>query len=327
MSYSRRDFLRMSSFLALATALPTRSLLSKSRVLTPENFTEIRRNVGYFTGRGGTIGWMVNREGAVAVDSQFPDSASDCLRGLEQLIAGQVSGMDASPRTQPEQSAQITDLMVDVLFNTHHHGDHTGGNGTFRPQTERIVAHSNVPDLQRRQAQMRGGEDENTYADTTFDESWSVAIGDETINARHYGPAHTGGDSAIHFEQANVVHMGDLVFNGVYPFIDQGGGANITNWITLLETVAQNHEADTRYIFGHGNPARGITGNREDVLAKRDYLAALMDHVLISLQAGMSLEETRSITSLPGFEDFVSFGPRLSLAANLEAAWNELSAQ
>lgn len=327
MSYSRRDFLRMSSFLALATAMPARSLFSKSRVLSPENFTEIRRNVGYFTGRGGTIGWMVNREGAVAIDSQFPDSASDCLRGLEQLIAEQVSGMDASGRTQPEQSAQITDLMVDVLFNTHHHGDHTGGNSTFRPQTERIVAHSNVPDLQRMQAQMRGGEDENTYADTTFDERWSVTIGDETINAQHYGPAHTGGDSVIHFEQANVVHMGDLVFNGVYPFIDQPGGANIANWITLLETVAAEHDADTRYIFGHGNPARGITGSREDVLTKRDYLAALMDHVMISMQAGMSLEEARSVTSLPGFEDFVSFGPRLSLAANLEAAWNELSAR
>lgn len=327
MSYSRRDFLRMSSMLALATAIPSRHLFANKTILMPENFTQLRRNVGFYANRGGTIGWLVNQDGCAVVDSQFADTAAECLKGLEHLIASETGGAaiaNGRQSTQPVQSAQITDIMVDVLLNTHHHGDHTGGNGVFRPQTERIVAHENVPDLQRMQSQMRGGDVENTYADTTFASEWSDQIGDETISAQHYGPAHTAGDAVIHFEQANIVHMGDLVFNGVYPFIDEGGGANIANWIILLETVANTYNSDTQYIFGHGSPTRGILGTKEEVLNMRNYLAALLEHVQLSIQAGHSLEETKSITTVNGFEDFVSFGPRLSLAANLDVAWNEL---
>lgn len=327
MSHSRRDFLRMSSFLALATAMPSRSLFALHRTSLPENFTPLRRNVGFYSNRGGTIGWLVNSNGCAVVDAQFPDTAADCLRGLEQMIAEEASGSSLALSRQPTQTAQLTDLMVDVLFNTHHHGDHTGGNGVFRPQTERIVAHRNVPDLQRMQSQMRGGDADGVYADTTFDASWSTEIGDETITARHYGPAHTGGDAVIHFEQADIVHMGDLVFNRVYPFIDEAGGANIGNWIILLETVAAQHSSDAQFILGHGSPSKGIIGSSEDILHMRDYLSALLEHVQRSLQGGLSREETKSLTILPGFEDFVSFGPRLSLAANLEVAWNELTDQ
>ncbi|MCC5925575.1 MAG: MBL fold metallo-hydrolase [Bacteroidetes bacterium] len=324
MSYSRRDFLRLSSMLALATAVPTRHLFARETRLTPDNFTLLRRNVGIYSNRGGTIGWLVNQDGCVVVDSQFADTAADCLQGLEQLIASEVDGSSIAAGRQPAHSAQITDIMVDVLLNTHHHGDHTGGNGVFRPQTERIVAHENVPDLQRMQSQMRGGDSDNAYADTTFASEWSTQIGDETITAQHYGPAHTGGDAVIHFEQADIIHMGDLVFNGVYPFIDEGGGANIANWIVLLETVATKYTDETHYIFGHGQPSKGIIGSKEDVLNMRDYLSALLEHVQQSMQAGQSREEALSITTLAGFEDYVSFGPRLSLAANLDVAWNEL---
>jgi glyoxylase-like metal-dependent hydrolase (beta-lactamase superfamily II) len=315
----------MSSFLALAPTFPTHSLFAGKLTDLPDNFIKLRRNVGFYSNRGGTIGWMVNQHGCAVVDSQYPDTAANCLQGLEQLIASETVGTELAVGRQPAQSAQITDIMVDVLFNTHHHGDHTGGNSIFRPQTERIVAHKNVPELQRMQTQMRGGDSDNAYAETTFEDSWSLELGNETISAQHYGPAHTGGDAVIHFEEANIVHMGDLVFNGVYPFIDEGGGANIGNWIILLESVATKHSSDTQYIFGHGNPSKGIIGSKDEVLSMRNYLSALLEHVQRSMQSGFSLEETKSVTMLPGFEDYVSFGPRLSLAANLDVAWNELS--
>ena len=87
-------------------------------------FKELRRNTGYWTARGGTIGWLINPGGVVSVDSQFPDTAALCL---EELL-------------KKSGKADIA-----TLINTHHHGDHTGGNGVFRPKTKQIVAHANVP--------------------------------------------------------------------------------------------------------------------------------------------------------------------------------------
>ena len=85
---------------------------------------ELRRNTGFWTARGGTIGWLINPGGVVAVDSQFPDTAALCIDDL----------LKKSGKTD-----------IATLINTHHHGDHTGGNGVFRPQTNQIVAHANVP--------------------------------------------------------------------------------------------------------------------------------------------------------------------------------------
>ena len=87
-------------------------------------FKELRRNTGYWTARGGTIGWLINPSGVIAVDSQFPDTAALCV---EQLL--KTSG-------KPDIAA---------LINSHHHGDHTGGNGVFRPKTKQIIGHENVP--------------------------------------------------------------------------------------------------------------------------------------------------------------------------------------
>src|SRR5690606_14004900 len=133
---------------------------------------------------GGTIGWLVNSDAVVVVDTQFPDTARICLDGLG------------------EKSARG----VDLLFNTHHHADHTAGNGVFRPSTKRIVAHRRVPELQKSAA--GANQPEPVVADATFDKVWGASAGDERIRAEHHGPAHTGGDSGIYFERANVAHMG-----------------------------------------------------------------------------------------------------------------------
>jgi cyclase len=311
MILSRREFLRLGSVAAMAFAAPFPLKAFKSTRL-PEGFTLLRGTIGIYANRGGTIGWLMNSDGCAVVDTQFADTATTCLSGLEYYRDGQ------------HPSSGTRDFLVDVLINTHHHGDHTGGNGVFRPKTGIIVAHENVPALQKMQAQMRGSDADLVYADTTFPDEWHIDLGTEKITARHYGAAHTGGDAVIGFEQANVVHMGDLVFNGVFPFIDEAGGASILNWIQLLETVAAERDDETIFIFGHGQPGMGVTGSVADLLAKRDYLSALLEHVETSHAAGMSREDAVGIASLDGFEHYISFGPRLSLAANLEVAWNEI---
>ena len=86
-------------------------------------------------------------------------------------------------------------------------------------------------------------------------------LGNEVVSAQYFGPSHTGGDAAIYFERANVVHLGDLLFNRLYPVTDRPGGCNVRHWITALGEIAKTYPADALYVFGHGkknsaSPAR-----------------------------------------------------------------------
>jgi glyoxylase-like metal-dependent hydrolase (beta-lactamase superfamily II) len=113
------------------------------------------------------------------------------------------------------------------------------------------------------------------YADTTFTDVWRRELGSEIVTAEFRGPAHTGGDAVVIFEKANVVHMGDLVFNRMYPYVDRPGGATMRGWIKSLEDSAASYPADAIYVFGHGNPKFGVTGKRGDLLVMRDFLSAV----------------------------------------------------
>lgn len=298
----RREFLMKSMMMGAAATLPVHKLFP---IIQESPFREIRRNVGAFTGRGGIIGWLVNADGIVVIDSQFPDSAQDCITGLSEM----------------------GDVEFDILINTHHHGDHTAGNPVFKEKVKRIIAHNNVPALQKAAAERNGQEavDAQVYPDTTYETSWSESVGDERVHLKHYGPAHTGGDTVVYFEKANVAHMGDLMFNRAHPFIDRGSGANISNWITTLNTTMEELPADAIYIFGHGNTDYGITGGKKDLSVKVDFLTALLDYTQQGIEAGKTVEELAAIETLPGFEEFKAPGWRLPLSANIEVAYAELT--
>ena len=264
-------------------------------------FVPLRGGVGYATGRGGTIGWLANADALLAVDAQFPDTARQFVDGL------------------PGRAGR----RFDHLINTHHHGDHTAGNGVFRPIAGSIVAHANVPALQRGRSKAPEGE---VVADTTFTDQWRRDFGSEVVTARHFGPAHTKGDIAIHFEKANVVHVGDLVFNRLYPVIDRAGGASIAGWIEILETMARTYPADALYVFGHGSERFGVSGSAADLGTMRDFLSALLDHAQREIAAGKSREETVRLEVLPGFPDHAPTGGRSRLPADLGVAYDELTA-
>lgn len=257
---------------------------------------ELRRGAGIFVGPGGTIGWLATPDGLVMVDSQFPATARECFAQLRRRSGGPA-----------------------VLFNTHHHGDHVAGNADLRTQVTRIVQHE-------RCAKRTMG------ADTTFSGRWSTTIGDERIEARHYGAAHTDGDITVMFEQAGVVHLGDLVFNGVPPFVDRASGASIRNWVRTLEEIARDHAGAT-FVFGHGR-ADAVVGTVREVRQFRDYLTAVLEHVGRGLAAGRSQEEIVSLPALPGFGDvadvvknYASPNPLFTLRHVLTAAYDELSAR
>src|SRR5512139_2978056 len=215
MSTNRREFLTTASIVLAGGALGRAGLMAQQPAQPPPApaLTDLRGNVGIFTARGGTIGWFVSPDGVVVIDSQFPDTAAVCLEGLNQ---------------------RSSNRPIDVLFLTHHHGDHTAGNITFKPATKRIVAHAREVEAQKA-ATKPGSEATQVYADRTFTNTWTEKFGRETVEAVHLGPAHSGGDAVIYFHRANVVHMGDLVFNRLHPFIDKPAGASIAGWIGWLE--------------------------------------------------------------------------------------------
>jgi len=291
----RRQFITGSALAAAGTVLPLHPLLARKSL---ETFTDLRRNVGCFTERGGTIGWLATEEALVVVDAQFPDPARLCIAGLEKR----------------------TSHPIDALINTHHHGDHTSGNTAFKGKAETIVAHENVPRLMRQAREE--GDPEPAYPDKTFSESWSLEAGDETVHATHYGPAHTGGDAVIYFERANVVHMGDLVFNRMNPYTDRPSGASIHNWIHVLETVVDEYPSDAIYIFGHAKEEFGVTGSAKDVLVMRDYLSALVEHVESGVDAGRAKEEIIDKERMEAFPQF-QYAEWWTLSQNLEVVYAE----
>lgn len=297
----RSEFLRNTALLGAAAMLPFNAFSAKVR---RSNFTEIRRGVGMYTERGGTIGWLVNADALVAVDSQYPQTAANFIAGVK------------------EQSSRS----MDYLINSHHHGDHTAGNSAFKDFATHIVAHENVPGYQKAAAERRGQEtvDAQVYADMTYTDTWSKDLGDEKVHLTYLGNAHTGGDTVTYFENANVAHMGDLVFNRVYPYIDPGAGANIANWVNVLRSTANELPNDAIYIFGHGNPEYGVSGSKGDVMVMSNFLESLLEFVQKGIDTGQSKEEIAQATVLPGFEEFAVEGWFLDLDFQINTAYDEL---
>jgi glyoxylase-like metal-dependent hydrolase (beta-lactamase superfamily II) len=314
---NRRRFLTTSSLaLAAATvdlsklfaqAAPAAQAGQAAPPVPQTSFTPLRGTVGYFTGQGGTIGYHISKSGVVVVDAQMPATAKVCLDGIKERDGGR---------------------LIDILVNTHHHADHTGGNPVFKESVKKILAHANVPDLQRaaaaRQAAARpdAAAPEIVVANATFTNTWEEDIGGERLALKYYGPAHTSGDAVVTFQKANIVHMGDLVFNRVHPYIDRPAGASIANWIKVLEGTVADHKNDTTYIFGHGSPKFGATGSRADLLYMRDYLAALLEFVRGEIKAGKPKDAIVKVTDpLKGFPDH---GPLIERV--LTPAYEELTA-
>lgn len=312
MSLSRRQFITSSSFALAASAVDLREAIARVMQAAPAPpdtaFAVVRGTVGYFTGQGGVIGWHVDAKSAAVIDAQFPATATICLDGMSRRTGGR---------------------QLDYLINTHHHGDHTGGNATFRPAARKILAHVNVPKLQReaaaRAAQTaRPGappQAEPVVADATYEKVWREGLGGEVMQLKYYGPAHTSGDSVVTFEKADVVHMGDLVFNRRHPYIDRPAGASIANWVAVLEGVVADHGNDTIYIFGHSGPSFPVTGGKAELLYMRDYLTALLEFVRGEMKAGRTRDVIVKIADpLKGFPDH---GPLVERV--LGAAYDELA--
>jgi len=266
---------------------------------TPYTMKTLRNGIGIFMERGGTIGWMVSKKGMVVIDAQFPEQSQHLIKELQKQ----------------------TGFNISTLYNTHHHFDHTAGNIAFKGIAEKVVAHENSRINQQKVAASQGNEDGQLYPDTTFKTTWSETVGDEKISLYYWGRAHTNGDAIIHFENANIVHMGDLIFNRRFPYIDTGAGAHIGSWINVLQKTQTSFDRDTVFIFGHALDPMAVTGNLDDIRAMENYLASLLKFVDQQMKAGISQEDLRNVTTIPGAEEWQGGG----IERSIDAAWLELS--
>jgi len=262
-------------------------------------FKPLRNNVGMFAEQGGTIAWMINKDGIVVVDAEFPDQATHLISLLKKQ----------------------SDLPFEWLVNTHHHGDHTSGNISFKGIANKVAAHENSLANQKAVAIKNKTEDKQLYPDTTFTDTWKIKVGDEHIKAYYFGTGHTNGDAMIHFEHANIVHAGDLVFNRRFPFVDNSAGASVQHWAVALEKARKKFDKGTMFIFGHAFDPQKVVGTMDDIIAMQNFMEKLEDYVAGSIKAGKTKEDILKATSIPGITDWQGQG----IERGITAAYEELT--
>lgn len=264
------------------------------------NVKMLRNNVGIFTERGGTIGFLLSKDGMLVIDSQFADTAPHLIDELKKQ------------NTAP----------IRYLLNTHHHGDHTSGNIAFKGIVEHVVAHKNSLANQKAVAEKQKTEDKQLYPDQTFDDSLKMKQGDEKLTGYYFGAGHTNGDAIYHFENANIMHVGDLMFNKRHPFVDRSAGASMRSWINVLDQVQKKGNKDTLYIFGHSLNPGEETGSAEDLKKFQDYLGKVLTFAEAEIKRGVSKEDFIKNTSIPGVTEWTGQG----IERPLTAAYEELTA-
>jgi cyclase len=295
----RRNFIKKTAITAGLIGLSTKEMLAAFLQQPAFKITMLRNDVGIFTEKGGTIAFYISKKGIAVIDAQFPDTSKHLIDELKKL----------------------QDKPINYLINTHHHGDHTGGNISFKGIAEHVVGHENCLSNYQRVAAEQHSEDKQFFQDITFKDSWKTKVGNESIKAHYFGAGHTSGDALIHFEHANIVHVGDLMFNKVYPFIDKKAGASFTNWINVLDKAQSTFDKDTLFVFGHGSNNQ-VTGGKDDLKGLQNYISKLLAQVGTAIKQGKSKEEILKITSIENVGEWKDEFHLIQ--ANLEAAYAEL---
>jgi len=296
----RRKFLINTALAAGSFSFLSNKSLAAMLAAPEYKLTPLRNNVGIFTEQGGTIIWMANKEGIVCVDAEFPEPATHLITELKKK----------------------SDQPFQWLINTHHHGDHTSGNISFKGIAKNVAAHANSLINQKAAAAKQNTDDKQLYPNITYTDKWKAKVGDERITAHYFGPGHTNGDSFIHFEHANIVHCGDQVFNRMHPYVDRSAGASCKHWAVALEQAQKQFNKDTIFVFGHAFDPVKVTGTMADLKAMQNYMEKLVAYVDGSIKAGKTKEQILATTAIPGVTEWQGDGIQRSLTA----AYEELTA-
>ena len=281
---SRRSFLELGAAAGMTTMLP-RGLSAQTTAVaeraaqartdastTPIQTTRLYDNVYLLQGAGGNMVLQTGPEGNVLIDSSFAPAVPRIRETIKTL------GDSAS-------------AAAGILINTHWHPDHTGGNEGMHSAGFTIFAQQNTrkrlstPQTLKMFHVNSPASPTGSWPTITFESALHLWRNGDSLDLAHFDPAHTDTDIYIHFHKANVLHIGDVWFNGFYPFIDEGTGGSIGGMIHAVETVLAVADNDTKIVPGHGP-----LGSKAGLQKYHGMLSTVRDKVA-ALKAGGASEE------------------------------------
>ncbi|NQY14383.1 MAG: MBL fold metallo-hydrolase [Henriciella sp.] len=253
---------------------------------TPISTTDLGDGLYMLQGRGGNIGVLAGEDGVFVIDSQYADMAPGILNAID-AIAG---------------------VKPTYLVNTHWHGDHTGGNEILGNTGATIIAHQGVRDRVTVDVTRDFfGQEATTPAAPpaawpviTFNDEMTLFLNGQTVRLIHAPDAHTDGDTFIYFEEANVLHTGDLMFSGMFPFVDVTSGGSFAGYVAASEAMANLINDETRIIPGHGP-----LSTKADIMTIVDMLNGTVAAVQAEIDQGKDIEAVLDAAPLtPWVEDW-----------------------
>ena len=215
------------------------------------NISEVKDGLHVIMGPGGNIGVRLTPEGVILIDNKFPQDFEE----IQSLVA------------------EVTDLPVRYVINTHHHGDHSGSNPGFLQFAE-VIAHKNA-----RENMLRGNQEglpRIIYTDET-----AVSLGGIEVRVFHMGSGHTNGDSVVYFPDLKTIHGGDLL-HGIAPFIDYGNGGSSRGWVRTVNNILTLD-------FNTAIPGHGEIMDRRDVLNFRNQMEAIRARMASLIRDGVNI--------------------------------------
>jgi glyoxylase-like metal-dependent hydrolase (beta-lactamase superfamily II) len=262
------------------------TVLTGARAQNSLSIEQVKDGLYAIIGSGGNVGVRVTDEGVILIDDKFPQNFAE----IQSLVS------------------QVSDQPVRYVLNTHHHGDHSGGNVEYIEIAE-IIAHQNARDNM-----VRG--DQDAPPRLVFTDQTAVYLGGVEVRAFYMGRGHTNGDAVIYFPDLKTVHGGDLL-HGTAPFIDYGNGGSSKGWVSTMNNILALD-------FDTAIPGHGAIMNRDDVVNFRNQMEAVRARMAGLIRSGMPKSEasdrirTQSISwtlaenglfmqrSIPGFYDEIA---------------------
>jgi glyoxylase-like metal-dependent hydrolase (beta-lactamase superfamily II) len=272
--HMRKSLIRTLPACALAALMATFPFAATAQDKEVEYIpTALSGTVTMIKGRGGNIAVSAGADGVFIIDDQLQPLTDQLLVAIRK----------------------ISEQPIRFVINTHYHGDHVGGNETLGKSGAVIIAHDNIRQRMTTD-QFSRFFNSTTPAWTadalpvvTFNDRVTLHLNGEAVTVYHVPRGHTDGDAIVHFPESNVVHMGDIFFNGLYPFIDLDGGGGIQGMIAGSEMGMGMADAETRIIAGHGP-----LGDLESLTEYHAFLVQARDKVQALVDRGMSLEQVVS---------------------------------
>ncbi|SFD35817.1 Glyoxylase, beta-lactamase superfamily II [Algibacter lectus] len=267
-------FLKLSLiifFLFFNVSLNAQSKFDKVNIKT----TKLSNHIYMLEGSGGNIGVSVGNDGVFIIDTQFAPLTPKILSAIKKL----------------------SDQPVKIVANTHHHGDHTGGNENLGDSGATIIAHENV------RKRLLEKSTKSAIPVITFNDKLNIQMNNEQVAIFHVENAHTDGDAMLYFTESNVLHTGDTYFNARYPYIDINSGGSINGYINAVKSGLMVIDNDTKIIPGHGN-----LSNKAEYLTFLNMLETVKAAVLKEIENGKTEDEVSENTSLTKTYDDLGYG-------------------